>query len=63
MRRFSGARRFVYNKALALQKTNYEVGGKFIGYVGMANLLPEWKKEFEWLKESPFHTLQQALKT
>ena len=62
MRRFSGARRFVYNKALALQKTNYEVGGKFIGYVGMANLLPEWKKEFEWLKESPSHTLQQALK-
>lgn len=62
MRRFAGARRFVYNKALALQKTNYEAGGKFISYVDMANRLPEWKKEFPWLKESPSHTLQQALK-
>lgn len=31
MRRFSGSCRFVYNKALALQKENYEAGGKFIG--------------------------------
>ncbi len=36
MRRFSGSCRFVYNKALALQKTNYEAGGKFIGYVALA---------------------------
>lgn len=62
IRRFAGARRFVYNKALALQKTNYAAGGKFIGYVAMANLLPEWKKEFPWLKESPSHALQQSLK-
>ena len=62
MRRFAGARRFVYNKALDIQKTNYAVGAKFIGYVAMANRLPEWKKEFEWLKESPSHTLQQSLK-
>ena len=62
MRRFAGARRFVFNKALALQKENYAAGGKFIGYVSMANLLPEWKKEFEWLKKSPSHSLQQSLK-
>lgn len=62
MRRFAGARRFVYNKALALQKANYDAGGKYIGYVAMANLLPQWKKEFEWLKESPSHSLQQSLK-
>ena len=62
MRRFAGARRFVYNKALDIQKTNYAAGGKFIGYVDMANRLPEWKKEFPWLKESPYHTLQQSLK-
>ncbi len=62
MRRFAGARRFVYNKALALQKTNYEAGGKFIRYVAMANLLPKWKDEFPWLRESPSHTLQQSLK-
>ena len=62
MRRFAGARRFVYNKALALQKTHYEAGGKFMGYVAMANLLPQWKDEFPWLRESPSHTLQQSLK-
>jgi len=62
MRRFAGARRFVYNKALALQKENYAAGGKFISYVDMANRLPEWKEEFPWLKESPSHTLQQSLK-
>jgi putative transposase len=62
MRRFAGARRFVYNKALALQKANYDAGGKFIAYVDMANRLPEWKKEFEWLKESPSQALQQSLK-
>ena len=43
MRRFAGSRRFIYNKALALQKASYEAGGKFIGYVAMTNLLPAWK--------------------
>ena len=42
MRRFAGARRFVFNKALALQKAHYEAGGKFIGYVAMAKLLTGW---------------------
>ena len=28
----------------------------------MANRLPEWKKEFPWLKESPSQALQQTLK-
>ena len=62
MRRFAGARRFVYNKSLALQKENYAAGGKFISYVDMANRLPESKKEFEWPKESPSQALQQSLK-
>lgn len=30
MRRFAGARRFVYNKALDIKKTNYAAGGEFI---------------------------------
>ena len=30
LRRFSGACRFVFNKALALQKENNELGNKFI---------------------------------
>ena len=62
MRRFAGARRFVYNRALDIQKANHASGGKYIGYVDMANRLPEWKKEKEWLKEPPSHVLQQSLK-
>ena len=62
MGRYAGSCRFVYNKALALQKTNHEAGGKFVGYVAMANLLPAWKREFPWLKESPSQALQHALK-
>ncbi|ABM39176.1 RNA-guided endonuclease InsQ/TnpB family protein [Polaromonas naphthalenivorans] len=62
MCRFAGARRFVFNRALDIQKANYAAGGKFIGYVDMANRLPEWKKEFEWLKEPPSQSLQQSLK-
>ena len=31
MRRFAGSCRFVFNKALALQKAHFEAGGKFIG--------------------------------
>lgn len=64
MRRFAGSCRFVYNKALALQKENYEAGGKFIGYVVMAKHLTEWRNggETPWLKDAPVHPLQHALK-
>jgi hypothetical protein len=33
MLRFAGACRFVFNKALALQKESHAAGNKFIGYV------------------------------
>jgi putative transposase len=62
MRRFAGSCRYVFNKALALQNANHEAGNKFIRYVQMANLLPSWKIEFEWLKQSPSQALQHALK-
>jgi transposase len=55
-------RRFVDNKALALQNANHEAGNKFIGYVEMANLLPEWKYGFDWLRASPSQALQHAPK-
>ncbi len=45
-----------------MQKANDEAGGKFIGYVAMTSLLPAWKLEHPWLKESPSQALQQALK-
>ncbi|WP_431822620.1 RNA-guided endonuclease InsQ/TnpB family protein [Burkholderia sp. F1] len=64
MRRFAGSCRFVYNKALALQKENYNAGGKFISYVAMAKHLTAWRNgsETPWLKDSPVHPLQHALK-
>jgi transposase len=64
MRRFAGACRFVFNKALGIQQKNHEAGGKFIGYVAMAKQLTEWRhgSETPWLKESPVHPLQHALK-
>jgi len=64
MCRFAGSCRFVYNKALALQKENYELGNKFISYVSMASHLPLWKREphLAWLKDTPSQALQHALK-
>ncbi|GGX88083.1 transposase [Litchfieldella qijiaojingensis] len=64
MRRFAGSCRFVFNKALALQKDNYETGGKFIGYVAMAKQLTAWRNDAEtaWLKDAPVHPLQHTLK-
>ena len=64
MRRFAGACRFVFNKALALQKANYEAGGKFIGYTNLCKVLTQWRDgaEVPWLKDAPVHPLQQTLK-
>ncbi|MEQ5091675.1 transposase [Providencia rettgeri] len=64
LRRFSGACRYVFNRALALQSENYRAGNKFIPYVKMATWLVEWKLEPEtqWLKDVPSQPLQHALK-
>ena len=64
MRRFAGSCRFVYNKALALQKERYEQGEKKLGYAGLCKELTAWRNSAEtpWLKDAPVHPLQQALK-
>ena len=64
MRCFAGSCRFVYNKALAFQKENYETGNKFIGYVEMAKKITGWRNDPQtlWLKDAPYHALQHALK-
>ncbi|MCK9509938.1 MAG: helix-turn-helix domain-containing protein, partial [Pigmentiphaga sp.] len=64
MARFAGSCRFVFNKALAMQKANHEADGKFIGYVAMAKELTAWRNgsETPWLKDAPVHLLQHALK-
>ena len=64
MRRFAGACRFVFNRALARQNENHEAGNKYIPYGKMASWLVEWKNatEMQWLKDSPSQPLQQSLK-
>jgi putative transposase len=63
MRRFAGSCRFVYNKALALQKERHEQGQKKLGYAGLCQLLTEWRHSADtaWLADAPVHPLQQAL--
>jgi len=39
MRRFAGSCRFVFNKALALQKERYEQGEKKLSYAGLCKEL------------------------
>jgi len=64
MRRFAGSCRFVFNKALALQKERYERGEKNLGYAGLCKQLTAWRGEAEtaWLADAPTHPLQQTLK-
>ncbi|WP_245880956.1 RNA-guided endonuclease InsQ/TnpB family protein [Thauera aromatica] len=64
MRRFAGSCRFVFNKALALQKERHEQGEKKLGYAGLCKLPTEWRNgtETPWLKDAPTHPLQQTLK-
>lgn len=64
MRRFSGSCRFVFNRALAMQKERHEKGEKKSGYAGLCKLLTEWRNSVEtaWLADAPVHPLQQTLK-
>ena len=64
MRRFAGSCRYLYNRALALQKERFERGEKKLGYAGLCKQLTAWRNGVEtaWLKDSPMHPLQQALK-
>src|ERR1700692_2115652 len=64
MRRFAGACRFVFNKALALQKERYTQGEKKLDYAGLCKQLTTWRNgpQTPWLKAAPVHPLQQTLK-
>jgi len=64
MSRFAGSCRFVYNKALALQKARYESGEKKHGYAALCKLLTQWRGSADtpWLADAPTHPLQQSLK-
>lgn len=62
--RAAGCVRFVWNKALAMQKERLERGEPCLTYVEMAALLTEWRnsEEHAFLGESPVHPQQQTLK-
>jgi putative transposase len=64
MRRFAGCCRFLWNKALALEKETYETKGGRIGFSSLCNLLRDWKKEegTAFLSEAHSQILQQSLK-
>ena len=64
MRQFAGCCRFLWNKALALEKETYENEGKRLGYYALAGKLKDWKKEDDtsFLAEAHSQILQQTLK-
>ncbi|WP_416190415.1 RNA-guided endonuclease InsQ/TnpB family protein [Neisseria sp. CCUG17229] len=63
MKQFCGCSRFVFNRALAYQNKQYEADKSFkFSYAKIANLLPEWKQELDWLKDCHSQVLQQSLK-
>ena len=64
LRQFAGACRFVWNKALELEKKSFESSGKYLGYNKNAGQLKEWKNQPETAFLSDVHSqiLQQKLK-
>lgn len=61
---FAGCRRFVYNKALALQKDHLRNGERIRGYAALCKQLTDWRHDavMAFLAKAPTHPLQQALK-
>jgi putative transposase len=62
LRQFAGSCRFVWNKALALQKERLDQDERFQNYSQLTALLPAWKVEFPFLKEVHSQPIQQTLK-
>jgi putative transposase len=64
MQCFAGACRFVFNKALDIQKARHEGGERKLGYVELCKLLTDWRHDAAtpWLGQAPTHPLQQSLK-
>lgn len=62
--RAAGCVRFVWNRALAIQKSYLEHGCGILSYVDIAKCLTTWRngESFGFLSESPVHPQQWALK-
>jgi len=62
MSKAAGCCRFVWNKALAIQKERLDKKSKILNYYELASLLVSWKKEFLFLREAHSQSLQQTLR-
>src|SRR5579863_7177343 len=62
--KIAGSCRYVYNKALVLQKSRYEEGLKKLNYAGLCRELTVWRNDPKtaWLRACPSQALQQSLK-
>jgi hypothetical protein len=62
--RIAGSCRFVYNKALTLQRARMFDGPRRLSYEASCEALARWKAEPEcaWLSDCPSQALQQSLK-
>lgn len=56
-----GSCRFIYNYFLDVKIKHYKETKETIGWVALANQLPELKTKFEWLNETSAQSLQQSL--
>lgn len=59
--RAAGCMRFVWNKALSIQKKRLDSNAGLLSYNEMAALLVSWKIAFPFLREAPSQALQQKL--
>lgn len=57
-----GCSRFVFNHFLSERQRMYKKTGKGLTYNQTASMLPDLKKEYDWLKEVDSTSLQQSLK-
>lgn len=59
---FAGCCRFVYNKALAVQDELFQnEKAKILSNTNVLNMLPDWKKDYDFLRRSHSQVLQQSL--
>jgi putative transposase len=64
MRRIAGCCRFVFNRALAIQRQRCEEGKSLLDFMALTLLLAEWRRHPDtlWLADAPLGTLQQGLR-
>jgi putative transposase len=64
LKRWSGALRWLCNRAVEEQQARHARSEKYSNYIAMANWLSAWRNHPDtvWLAEGPLHPQQQALK-